>query len=117
MSNVINMKDVKAHEQPAIKVATIDSLKVTEHGQLTEVKLNTGRILGGIVAGKVSVDRGGKGALVTLTFLCKPTINGRKLDDMFTGIVAPNGAPIVKTNGVIGPTAEDVKPTDDGELN
>lgn len=114
MSNVIN---AKAHEQPAIKVATIDSLKVTEQGQLTEVKLNTGRILGGIVAGKVSVDRGGKGALVTLTFLCKPTINGRKLDDMFTGIVAPNGAPIVKTNGVIGPTAEDLKPTDDGELN
>lgn len=95
-------------KQKPINVTHIADVSVDEGRSMT-VTLSNGKKLEGIIAGKLSLDSSGTGALVTMSILCKPTINGRTIkDQVSTRIIAPDGRPY----GLPPPVTPEQEPED-----
>lgn len=73
--------------------AEITDVVTGPDGRMTAIRLNTGRTLGGIIGGKLSVNAQGI-AVVTLSIMCKPALNGKPMPTP-SGLVAPDGRPLV----------------------
>lgn len=87
------MSAQKPTEERVVPPAEVADIITGPDGRMSGVRLNTGRMLGGIVAGKLGVNQQGV-AVLTLSILCRPTLNGKEMPRP-SGLVAADGRALV----------------------